>query len=324
MRARLARAVEKEWQKSPERFERLREALASETPGAVDWIEGLLAAGASPNANFEPLHTALAAAAHHGFADRVLVLAPKSDANLVSQEGLTALSRAAAAGNAACVQILLAVTNDAALGATVKDRDALAMAVENNHPECVKLLLDRCDPDRVIDKQGTTLLMHAVSRGFEQCVKALLTRCDVKKKNKQGCDALKFATHHQRLKAMALLLRHAIPPVSIEDKESAFALALAGEKWMAVDQFAGHVPRATIDIALSMAPGGMLPAMLAVVEGEELAREIARTLPVQGAAEQLGEAGCALKMGAIKGSICADDTDSHESSHSAKRPARRV
>ena len=87
--------------------------------------------------------------------------------------GATALIWAAASGSAACVKILLPVSDALVKGAN--ELPALMGASSRGHAACVNILLPVSDPFAINDF-GMTALMLAAWMNYEACVKLLLPK----------------------------------------------------------------------------------------------------------------------------------------------------
>ena len=108
-----------------------------------------------------------------GDADRLKILMRSADfdAELKTEREWTLLMLAASDGHAACIQLLLPVSN--ALHKAYGDITALMLAAVSKQPDCVHLLLPQSDA-AASDSRGMNALMWAAYHGGEACVKKLL------------------------------------------------------------------------------------------------------------------------------------------------------
>jgi ankyrin repeat protein len=121
--------------------------IIAASKGAVQMVEALLNAGAPVNIHFKPshqslpVHSAVASPIHAAsFAGQLdaLILLIRSGADIESDfdESGTPLAAGASSGNVQVVRHLISA------GATINDSEALENAVQHNHFEVVKVLLD--------------------------------------------------------------------------------------------------------------------------------------------------------------------------------------
>ncbi|XP_026468216.1 nuclear factor NF-kappa-B p105 subunit-like [Ctenocephalides felis] len=148
------------------------------------YIKPLLAAGINPNITDDdgntPLHTAVREKCLNAVTHLLNSKSKhKVEIDVENNDGKTALHLAVAGGNCQIVAKLLAKNADVNHGDALNDNTALHIAVENNHPDVVKILLDV--PNISVDeynRQGHTPLHLACvinsGKGSEIIVHKLL------------------------------------------------------------------------------------------------------------------------------------------------------
>lgn len=91
--------------------------------------------------------------------------------------------------------------------ADTKGFTPLIIAVYNNHPQVVKLLLQNGAHPNAQDLSGNTALMGACFKGFKECANLLIEEgADVNIRNGQGAPALTFAATFGQLEIAKMLL----------------------------------------------------------------------------------------------------------------------
>jgi len=120
-------------------------------------------------------------------------------------KGRTPLMRAAEAGHAECVKLLIPFSDLSAAdecGAT-----AIYLAAQFGRADCLRALIPFCDPAAPL-KNGETPLMAAAAAGRVECVKLLIPVSDVDHENQKSRmpTALAVAVKESREECVALLL----------------------------------------------------------------------------------------------------------------------
>ena len=139
-----------------------------------------------------------------------------ADVNVKDKDGVTLLMRAASAGRADMVQLLLAkgARSDAKTNGGV---DALMMACVGGYADAARSLIAAKADVRATDNQGRTALMAAASSGSGIAMEALLKAgADVAAKDASGGTALTYAAAEGQADAAILLQKHGAKPTNLE------------------------------------------------------------------------------------------------------------
>lgn len=151
-----------------------------------------------------------------GKADEARKLLANADVNVADKDGVTLLMRAASAGRADMVQLLLAK------GARVSAKtsggvDALMMACVGGYAEAAGSLITAKADVRATDNQGRTALMAAASSGNRTAMEALLKAgADIAAKDASGGTALTYAAAEGHADAAILLQKHGAKPTNLD------------------------------------------------------------------------------------------------------------
>ena len=119
------------------------------------------------------------------------ILERGADVSLATKSGVTPMHAAAAAGNDACVAMLLSERTDAECdvdAATIHGQTPLHAAVQGGHERAATILVEtgNCEPDPV-DSSGSTPLHWAAEYGFVGCIHMLIENgADIKLQDMDG------------------------------------------------------------------------------------------------------------------------------------------
>jgi Raf kinase inhibitor-like YbhB/YbcL family protein len=147
--------------------------------------------------------------------DARALIAGGADVNVKDKDGVTPLMRAASAGRADMVRLLLTTGADA--NATTSGVTALMMASLGGYPDAIRPLLAAKADVRARDNQGRTALMAAASSGSAAAVEALLkSGADVAAEDVSGGTALTYAAAEGHEDAVNLLQKGGAKPGNAE------------------------------------------------------------------------------------------------------------
>ncbi len=151
-----------------------------------------------------------------GRADEARKLLAGADVNMKDQDGVTLLMRAASAGRADMVKLL--VSKGADVNAkTSGGVNALMMACVGGYADAAAALISAKADVRATDNQGRTALMAAASSGSRTAVDALLKAgVDVGVKDASGGTALTYAAAEGQAEAADALQAHGAKPSNTE------------------------------------------------------------------------------------------------------------
>ena len=180
--------------------------------GSTAIVDFLLKHGLSVNSDMSEvfiyggtLAHAAAKGKNNGKSVLKLLLSKGADINAKDKEGRTPLHLAASDGTVDVVQLLLSKGADA----NAKDKSGmtpLQLAKAKNNAEAVMVLGGDVD-EKFTDKDGRTLLHHAVRLGMTNCVAKVLEKgIPVNAKDKNGYTALHIAAGKNDVNAAKLLL----------------------------------------------------------------------------------------------------------------------
>jgi hypothetical protein len=148
---------------------------------------------------------------------RKLLAGPGADVvNVADKDGVTLLMRAASAGRADMVQLLLA--KGARVNAkTTGGVDALMMACVGGYTDAAGSLIAARADVRATDNQGRTALMAAASSGSGTAMEALLKGgADISAKDASGGTALTYAAAEGQADAAIRLQKHGAKPTNLD------------------------------------------------------------------------------------------------------------
>jgi len=170
--------------------------------------------------------------------------AHKANFHVFDADGLHPLFVASRGGHAECVKLLLPhwdpdslqierrqsrgldADNKCVMTEDFWGMTPLAVAAEQGHAECVKVLLAESDP-QIADGWGMTPLMTAVREGREEVVGILGPVSDINRVKSGGSTALMLAAINERESMVdALLAWGADPNLLDESEQSAMAMAM--------------------------------------------------------------------------------------------------
>ena len=142
-------------------------------------------------------NTPLGRAAYNGH-DKVIgiLIQHGAEVNERGWHGRTALHDACSKGQVACIDELMRHGADVEATDSANKASPLQLAVDFNHPDSVKVLLDKYNASiNATNKSGITALHRAVAKGNLEVVKLLTSynQCDVNAKNNAGKTALDVA-----------------------------------------------------------------------------------------------------------------------------------
>ena len=158
------------------------------------------------NGSDENGYTALMLSAKHGLKEITSVLCSRTDANMQTKDGVTALMEACSYNQLEVLQVLLASGCDIN-HTTNKQMNALMLATVKGHTAVVRYLLDHNASLHTSDQLGNTALMLAVEHGHLQIVQLLLEKgAAVCAQNSKGHTALMIASKHNFVEAATILL----------------------------------------------------------------------------------------------------------------------
>jgi Raf kinase inhibitor-like YbhB/YbcL family protein len=147
---------------------------------------------------------------------RTLLAAAGVNVNMKDPDGVTLLMRAASAGRADMVGLLLSKGAD--VNATTSGGvNALMMACLGGYADAARSLISAKADVRATDNQGRTALMAAASSGSRAAVDALLKAgADVGAKDASGGTALTYAAAEGQADAADALQKHGAKPSNME------------------------------------------------------------------------------------------------------------
>jgi len=158
------------------------------------------------NGSDENGYTALMLSAKHGLKEITSVLCSRTNANMQTKDGVTALMEACSYNQLEVVQVLLASGCDIN-HTTNKQMNALMLATVKGHTDVVRYLLDHNASLHTSDQLGNTALMLAVQHGHLQIIQLLLEKgAAVCAQNSQGHTPLMIASKQNFVEAAAILL----------------------------------------------------------------------------------------------------------------------
>lgn len=182
-------------------------ALANTGLKSVEIVSELLVAGAKPGTPAKDGFTPLMAAVESGLVDKLsLIVSENVEVNAVTEDGRTAIGRAADNGSAEMVRRLLAA--GAVATAPQGRMTPLSAAVRAGSVEAARLLIDAgANPDRP-DKGGKTPLILAVLGAHDALLELLLERGAAPdgRNSKDGTTALMWAANTGRKSFVKLLM----------------------------------------------------------------------------------------------------------------------
>lgn len=148
----------------------------------------------------------LACAADAGDAAEVARLIPISDPTSMSN---SALCFAAQGGHVTCVELLIPVSSTIVFD---EYSSPILKAAENGHTQCVSLLIPMTEKSWIHHA-----LCAAVQRNDIECVKLLMNECDPKERNSLP---LQLAAEHNNEECIALLYNLSDPAQALETLQS--------------------------------------------------------------------------------------------------------
>ena len=162
---------------------------------ALEVVDLLVTAGADINGADDHGVTPLERAAENASLAMVeALLGAGADPDLAQTSGLTPLMTAARTGNAAIVQALIARGASVNAATTETRSTALMWAVDEPHPEIVRVLLDAGADPHVSTTNGFTPLLYAAGNGDIETARALIAvAVDVNETGTDDTHALPYA-----------------------------------------------------------------------------------------------------------------------------------
>lgn len=122
-------------------------------------------------------------------------------------QALSHLFEACRQGDLDTIQKTLSLEPELLNQQDMKGFSPLIIAVYNNQPAAVQLLLDNGADIAAQDMSGNTALMGAAFRGYQEVVQMLLDKgADVNQRNFQGAAALTFAATFGQMEIAKMLL----------------------------------------------------------------------------------------------------------------------
>ncbi|MEK6237918.1 MAG: ankyrin repeat domain-containing protein [Planctomycetales bacterium] len=174
--------------------------------GSVPVIKALLATKIPVDAKAANGFTALHAAASSGQAEAVALLLPRSDPNLLTNQGMTPLYLAAFLGLDRVVEVLLTDNRVDVAAADADQSTPLHAAANGGSAEVTQRLLDRKAKVNATDKAGDSPLHVAAARGRVAVARVLLKNgADPQLKAKDGKTSLDRAQAFAQDKIISLL-----------------------------------------------------------------------------------------------------------------------
>ena len=150
-----------------------------------------------------------------------LLIEKGADPNTVVNEntGQTLLMWVAQNGHNELVEVLIEAGADINT-TSIQKMTALNYAINANKLDAIKLFIENgIDPDTVIDKYETTLLMWAARNGHNDLVEALIEAgADINTTSIQKMTALNYAINANNLDAIKLFIENGIDPDMVIDK----------------------------------------------------------------------------------------------------------
>ena len=212
----------------------------------------LIRAGADVNGTSDYGVSPLWEACNNGSAAMVEKLANiAANTNTVLRGGETALMRCARTGNGDAVKALLARGADVNVKDTQRGQTPLMWALEERHPDVVRVLIDREADVRARTRGGFTPLMFAARQGDMDSARLLLGKgADVNEASQVGLNALLVAADSGREEFAIFLLQQGANP-DAADADGLTALHYSLRKGISGMRGSQHDPGSYGEVSLS-------------------------------------------------------------------------